>query len=96
MWEKREVTIKEDPNYLLVPPPSFWKTLLKIYNDGLPRVRGKFLNIQKSSVRGKQNFAQRGIFTDPSQHGNDISAVCGKNQSIRGVRVGSEVSFKKI
>ncbi len=59
---------------------------------GLPTVRGKFINKQKSSVRGKQNFAQRGIFADPSQRGNDILAVCGKNQS-REVGVGSEVSF---
>ncbi len=48
---------------------------------GLPTIRGKNLKDKKSSVRGKQKFAQRGIFVDSSQGGNYISAVCGKSQS---------------
>ncbi len=49
--------------------------------QGLPTIRGKKLKDQKSSVRGKQKFAQSGIFVDSSQRGNNISAVCGKSQS---------------
>ncbi len=45
--------------------------------DGLPTVRGKNTNCQKSSVRGKLMSAQRGIFARPSQRRNDISAVHG-------------------
>ncbi len=46
--------------------------------EGLPTVRGKNKNCQKSSIRGKLMSAQRGIFARPSQCGNDISAVRGK------------------
>ncbi len=46
---------------------------------GLPTVRGKNKSCQKSAVRGKQKSPQCGIFTGPSQGGNDISAVCGKS-----------------
>ncbi len=53
-----------------------------IKGRGLPMVRGKILSNQTSSVCGKQESAQRGIFANPSQRGNDISAVHGKSQSI--------------
>ncbi len=83
-----------------IEPPASWSKLfvLMIYPGnflglgrgphnirGLPTVRGKKLNIQKSSLRGKQKSAQCGISADPSQRGNDISAVHGKiNQSRKG------------
>ena len=54
----------------------------KMFFGGLPTVRGKILRNQTSSVCGKQESAQRGIFANPSQRGNDISAVRGKSQSI--------------